>query len=75
MSECDEIRSVKIFDYLTFSLDLHHEIEDLRAKLVRSNARIAQIECDMADSQKLANFEMAKLTEETIRQKDRCERY
>lgn len=75
MSECDEIRSVKIFDYLTFSLDLHHEIEDLRAKLVRSNARIAQIECDMKDSQKLANFEMAKLTEETIRQKDRCERY
>ena len=61
--------------YFTLSLDLHHEIEDLRAKLMRSNTRIAQMECDMADAQKLAEIEIAKLTDELIRLRDRYERY
>ena len=56
------------------SLDLHHEIEDLRSKLSKSNTHIAQMEIEFADSRDYADQEITKLQDELGKLRDRYDR-
>ncbi len=60
--------------YCLFSLDLHHEIEELRSKLKKSDSHIMQMERDFAESREYAEQEISKLQDELARLRDRYER-
>ncbi len=60
--------------YLYSSLDFHHEIEELRSKLVKSNSRISQMEHEFMESQEYAECENSKLEDELTKLRDRYDR-
>ena len=57
-----------------FSLDLHHEIEELRSKLNKSNAHMAQMEGEFQDSRDYADTQIDKLQDELAKLRDRYDR-
>ena len=69
-----EHKVLSISFLLFFSLDLHHEIEDLRAKLKESQSRMAQMERDYCHSRDYAEQEISKLQDELAKLRDRYDR-
>ena len=59
---------------LHFSLDLHHEIEDLRSKLFKSTEEILQMEREFVDSSQYSEAEVGKLQDELGKFRDRYDR-
>ena len=57
-----------------FSLDLHHEIEELRSKLKKSESHVLQMERDFIDSREYAENEISKLQDELAKLRDRYDR-
>lgn len=56
------------------SLDLHHEIEELKAKVTESNNRMIQMEADFADNQRLLELENSRTQDELVKLRDRYDR-
>ncbi|KAK2182280.1 hypothetical protein NP493_359g10020 [Ridgeia piscesae] len=56
------------------SLDLHHEIEDLKSKLCRSNDHMEQMEQDVAQSRDYAHMEICRLQDDLGKLRDRYDR-
>ena len=56
------------------SLDLHHEIEELRSKLKKSTTHIAQMEREFVESREYAEQEISKLQDELNKLRDRYDR-
>lgn len=56
------------------SLDLHHEIEELRSKLKKSTSHIAQMEREFVESREYAEQEINKLQDELNKLRDRYDR-
>ena len=61
--------------YGFFSLDLHHEIEELRSKLKKSESHVLQMERDFISSREYAENEISKLQDELAKLRDRYDRY
>lgn len=57
------------------SLDLHHEIEELKAKVSESNNRMIQMEADFADNQRLLELENSRIQDELAKLRDRYDRW
>jgi len=58
----------------TNNLDLHHEIEELRAAVKDSSAKLTQAESEFSCAREYADSEAARLTEELAKLRDRYER-
>ena len=56
------------------SLHLQHEIEELRARVGESSARLMQMESDFVAVQRGAELENARLTDELTKLRDRYDR-
>lgn len=56
------------------SLDLHHEIEELKAKLTDSNNRMIQMQLDFGDGQRSLEMENIRIQDELNKLRDRCDR-
>jgi len=59
---------------LWYSLYLQHEIEELRAHVLEGTNRQMQMESDYSNSQRCAELDNSKLTEELTRLRDRYDR-
>ncbi|XP_074659429.1 brain-enriched guanylate kinase-associated protein-like [Tubulanus polymorphus] len=56
------------------SLDLHHQIEELRSKLLQNNSHIGQLETDFESRRLDYDFEIGKLQDELVKLRDRYDR-
>jgi len=57
------------------SLDWHHAIEELTAKLVVMTSRASNTERELADSRSRADVDIARLQDELIKLRDRYDRF
>lgn len=60
---------------LYFSLDLHHEVEELRSRLADNTEAAQQMQVEFAESQQQATTEIVRLKEEIAKLHDRHDRY
>jgi len=60
---------------LASSLDWHHMIEELKAKLVDVSLRASNSELELADTQCRANLDIARLQDELLKLRDRYDRF
>lgn len=58
-----------------YSLDLHHEIEELRSKLLQNTTHMAQMERDLQHCRQYSDNQVDKLQDELFKLRDRYERY
>ncbi|XP_013417574.1 tight junction-associated protein 1 [Lingula anatina] len=56
------------------SLDLHHEIEELKSKLLQSNGKITQMNVDHEESKRLGEMEVCRLQDELMKLRERYDR-
>jgi lipid II:glycine glycyltransferase (peptidoglycan interpeptide bridge formation enzyme) len=56
------------------SLDWHHQIEELKAKLVEATTRAAQAEHELVESRCKMEHDVARAQEDLLKQRDRYER-
>ena len=66
--------SCAIFFGVFPSLDLHHEIENLRAQLLNRNSLIGQLESEFSESRDYADQEICGLRDELAKLRDRYDR-
>ena len=60
---------------MAYSLDWHHHIEELNAKLVETVTRAAQSETELIESRCKIEQDFVRLQEDLVKQRDRYDRF